>query len=265
MNDRLGQSRSPDFVEVLRTAMDLASNDLFVARPGMVVKYDSNSQKADIKPLIKKPYIKKDGTKDVDSLPVLTDVPIIFPRAGGFYITLPLQPGDDVGLIFMDNSIDLYMNSFGTVDIDPIDLRSHDLSDAIAIPGMYPFLRSLSGISNTDLEIGHEVSKFKILITPTGEVEINLAELPVLKIELAGPNAKLTLGDGAQSVALGDTLETFWNTFVSGIVSGWGSNVPGVGHTHSGVQPGTGSTGPPVASIASFPTAAKSTKMKVPS
>lgn len=136
-------SRSPELIEVLRTALDQASGELFVALPGKVVSYSPSKQTADIKPLLKKGLVFDDGSEEAEALPILPEVPVVFPRGGGYFLSFPLEIGDNVLLVFCDRSIDSYSQSSGAVDIDPVDLRTHDIADAVAIPGFFPSPRTL--------------------------------------------------------------------------------------------------------------------------
>lgn len=137
------QSRQPELAEVLSAAMSGAVDGLFVALPGKVESYDSVMQKANVKPLLQRRVFARDGSEGVESLPVIPDVPIAFPRGGGFFLSFPLQKGDLVLLVCCDRSIDSFVYSTGQVDVDPVDVRSHDLSDAVAIPCFYPFTRPI--------------------------------------------------------------------------------------------------------------------------
>lgn len=190
---RLGQTRTPSLPEVLRAAVQQGVENLFVALPGKVEKYDSIRQVANVKPLLKRPVIFDDGTEGVDTLPVLMDVPIVFPRGGGFFLTLPLVPGDNVLLIFMDRSIDSFAVSAGNVDLDPVDFRSHDLSDAVALAGFYPQPKAIKDVIAGDLAIGKEKgtqARFKsagleitTLGAPTARSFVAMADLVLSELQ----------------------------------------------------------------------------------
>jgi hypothetical protein len=155
-NLRLGQSRSPDYIETLRAAISQGINGLFVGLPGRVDSYNPVTQKASIKPLLKRAFIDNAGNEGLDELPVLPDVPVIFPRGGGYYLSMPIEKNDNVLLLFCDRSIDTYMVSTGVVDLDPVDLREHDLSDAVAIPGFFPTPKVIKDVIATDAVFGKE-------------------------------------------------------------------------------------------------------------
>jgi len=173
---RAGQNRTPDFVTVLREAAAQAVEGIFVGMPGVITKYNPGTQTADVLPLLKRPYINDDGTRGADALPVLPNVRVLFPRGGGYFVSLPLGPGDGVGLIFMDRSIDDWEVSSGKVPVDPEELRQHDLSDAIAIPGLCP----LPGVIKDVIASGAAFGKEKgAQVRATGsDIEITSAGLP---------------------------------------------------------------------------------------
>lgn len=118
---------------ILNRAIEKNMNEIHTSMPGQVQAYDFSTQKASVKPLIKKKY--KDGKED--SLPVIVNVPVIFPRAKDFSMTFPIQPGDYVLLVFTERSMEKFLALGG--EQDPGDFRKFDLTDAVAIPGLYPF------------------------------------------------------------------------------------------------------------------------------
>lgn len=131
-------SRSPDLAELLRMAIAANQANVHVSLPGSVEAYDAERQVADVKPLLRRPLVAADGTElDAESLPILMDVPIAFPRGGGFFMSLPLVRGDLVHLVFVERSMDQWLDGEGA-ETTPLDYRMHSLADAVAYPGLYP-------------------------------------------------------------------------------------------------------------------------------
>lgn len=130
---------TPTHARILIDAMDARLARVRVALPGRVEAYDPSSQQAEVQPLI------MDGDEDPDNggarvarqLPKLLSVPIQFPGSGKFRITWPVNPGDTVLLVFTSSAIDYWLAVGGMVD--PADDRNHDISDAVAIPGLFDF------------------------------------------------------------------------------------------------------------------------------
>jgi hypothetical protein len=126
---------------------------VWTSLPGLVETYDPATQKVSVRPAIADRYETADG-EDMVELPVIPGVPVVFPSGGGYVAALPLAKGDPVLLVFSSRSTDVWRAGDGTSQVDPNDLRTHDLSDAFAIPGGRPFGAPLKDCSATDLVIG---------------------------------------------------------------------------------------------------------------
>lgn len=147
-------SRTPSTADVLNEWFRSRQIDVRVAIPGQVESYDPSKQTADIKPLVRDILIDADGGTITESLPVLPNVRVLHPRGGGFFAALPLKKGDFVQLLVNDRSLDQW-RAKGT-EGDPVDLRMHDLSDAVAIPAGYPDTQPLADAEADKLVIGKE-------------------------------------------------------------------------------------------------------------
>ena len=188
-------SRSPEETELLTLAIKSFLFDLHTCMPGKVVEYDAKTQKADIKPLLKRLTVHEGGEELLEELPVLPDVPVHFQRGGGFFLTFPLVPGDLVELHFQERSIDNYLSGEGE-DTDPDEFRHHDLSDAIAVPGFYPFKRAIKDIHTANVVLGKDEGGIQIHLTPAGTMELKLS------------------GEADEAVALGNALKTWWDSAI---------------------------------------------------
>lgn len=133
--------------------------------PGRIVSYDAAKQTATVQPLLK----SKNPDGEVETLPPLVNVPVVFPRAGGAAITFPVAKGDGVMLSFSQRSIDEWRGEGGEHVVD--DPRMLDLSDAIATPGL------------VDAKSGGG---------PTDCVEIKMGGA---SIQIRGGEIKITAGD----------------------------------------------------------------------
>lgn len=161
--------RSPTLAGLLDAAVQRGLAGLRVSVPARVERYDPATQAVDVKPLVRDFYEGEDGSTQSESLPVVTNVPVLFPGAGGFRVTFPVARGDVVLLVFADRSLDVWKSKGG--EVDPADPRRHHLSDAVAIPGLF------------DLRAGHEAHAENVVIgkadgarvelTPSGDVVLN--------------------------------------------------------------------------------------------
>ena len=164
------QTDSPSWAEVIRSSVNSMLGDVHVALPGRIELWDPVTQKADVKPLIKRVFYTFERDRIVEELPVIPNVPVQFPRSFGFMVTFPLQKGDHVLLIFNERSIDQFMAKQGN-DTDPLDVRRFDLSDAVAFPGFFPDAKALKNVDPTDMVMGQDAGVV-IHIKPTGEIHL---------------------------------------------------------------------------------------------
>lgn len=122
--------------EVLRRALDSRLLDVHVSLPGRVVSYDAAKQTATVRPMIPRVLRDAAGERVVEDLPLISNVPICFPRGGGFFCSFPLSAGDSVMLVFAERSLDRWRSTGESVD--PADTRTHSLAGAWAYPGGFP-------------------------------------------------------------------------------------------------------------------------------
>ena len=155
---------TPDLITVIQDAIRYHLGEVNTAIPARILSYDPATQSAEIQPLIKRRY--KDG-QVIDRAPI-TGVPVVFPAAGGGIITFPVQEGDTVLAIFSQRSIDRWVRGDGE-PVDPGDNRKHDISDAMAIPGLFTLSTALqSDPENVIIKFGDA----SISLTPSGAVQI---------------------------------------------------------------------------------------------
>ena len=126
--------RTPTLGEVLRRALDARDARLRVSLPGRIERYDATRRMADVKPLVMGSYVDAAGVRHAEPLPVLTNVPVLFPGGGGFFVTFPVAVGDVCELRFADASLDRWKAMGG--EVDPVEDRPHDLSNAVALVGL---------------------------------------------------------------------------------------------------------------------------------
>lgn len=134
-------------------------NTIHTALPAKIISYDHTQNKAIVQPLLNKAY--KNG---IVSMPILNDIPIIFPK----YMFFPILEGDNVLLVFCERSIDLW-KQVGS-QVTPDDPRKFNLSDAVAIPILQPFNADYSQNNGQDFIINYAGSS--VTIKDNGDVLI---------------------------------------------------------------------------------------------
>ena len=133
-------NQTPTLTQLIKQAIENRLLDVHTALIGRIERYDHQAQLVDIQPTSK-------------ALPLIVDVPVLFPRAGDFFISLPVQVGDFVQVVLNESSID----DFLTETVNKIDSNGRfTLQGAVAIPGVYPFSKPLAGAHKVNLVFGKD-------------------------------------------------------------------------------------------------------------
>ena len=182
---------TPTHANIIATAIANRLESVRVALPGRIEAYDAATQQAEVQPLI------QDGDSDPDDgdarvarrIPKLLSVPVLFPGSGAYRITWPINPGDQCLLVFSSSSLEYWLSVGG--EVDPGDDRHHDISDAIAIPGLHDFAH-----------------------VPT-PAPTNSMTMHASSILLGGPNAAQSMIRGDSFMSSLSTLLVALNTFAA--------------------------------------------------
>ena len=207
LNSQLGSKEQADarLAQAIMSAMR-------VSMPGIIQSFDPDAVTAVVQPAIKGVEQDESGADVSVNIPLLVDVPVIFPRGGGCTLTFPVSAGDECLVIFADRCIDFWWQSGGIQE--PVDGRMHDLSDAFCIVGPQSQAKKISGISTTAAQLRTDDGSAIIELAAGGAVTITSPQITV--------NGEIT--------STGDQLA---------------GGISQIGHTHGGVEPGGGSTGAP--------------------
>ncbi len=173
--------------------------------PGIIDSYDATQQTVNVRPAVRECLVDAQGREKWTEIPLLLDVPVCWPRAGGYVLTLPIQPGDECLVCFGDACIDAWWQNGGVQN--QIDIRRHDLSDAFAILGPWSQPRRVSNYSANSCQLRNEEG--------TAYIEISGSTVNIV-------GAAVNISAGGNTVIEGKNF---------------------LGHVHSGVTPGGSNTG----------------------
>jgi hypothetical protein len=138
-------------------AIKTALLEVHTAFPAKITKIISTNF-VSVQPLLKRKYT--DGT--LVELPVIQNVPVLSPNNGTYWIRLPMKVGDTGLVLISERSLDVWKVSGGSVD--PNDPRTHDLTDGVFIPGLYPMSKPIIPTPTltyqTDLEVVNGQARF---------------------------------------------------------------------------------------------------------
>ena len=230
-----------DLTGLLELAFRKQMRGFHTSLPGQITSYDASTQKATVKPLLS----RKLRTGEEEVLPIIEDVPVIWPRSGGASMTFPVESGDGCLLIFTDRSLDEWKQDGGVVA--PGDPRQHALSDAVALMGFVHFgggggpdkaVEIKMGDTTITLEGGTATIKAPSVTidAPNTEVRGNMAVAGNVSVtgNFSGSGGLDVQGSGVIAGSLA----------VGGSVSNAGVNI-GNDHVHGGVESGGSTTDGP--------------------
>lgn len=166
--------------------------------PGVIQQYDPKTNTASIQPAIREEIVNEDNTVQYINLPILVNVPIIFPSCSIGSIKMLLKQGDECLVLFSDLSIDNFWK-YANVQ-NPIEVRRHDLSDGIAIPCVLsqPNTKQFNGTGmeitsgNSKIEIGKDEITFKnsygsVTLTQIIRIMNHIHTAPAMGGKTSGP------------------------------------------------------------------------------
>ncbi len=231
--------RANDRLAALQQMMEGQQSGMWTALPGRITSVDLGKGTVQVQPLVRSNVTLPDGTTRQQSLPVLADVPIVFPGGGGTTLTFPVRAGDECLVVFSSRPIDGWWQS-GAAGA-PIMPRMHSLSDGFAFVGVRNQGRALPAVSSSEVSLRSDDGGTRMSINPTTQ-QVNVlapAQVNVTApaVNVAGALSCTGVGGGAGTVTINGNVTINGELTVNGIVFST--------HKHTGVQAGPSSTGGP--------------------
>ena len=184
----------------IRGIVDDAIRDLHTAIPGIILSYDSTTQRATVQVAIK----RKTTTGETLQVPEITEAPVVFPRSGDYQITFPLVTNDSCLILFSERALDNWKPNGGITDPAQV-ARFHDYTDAIVIPGLCPSCTSLAVDSGDEDALVIQSGSAKVVLASDGKIYLGKRG--------ATPSEAAVLGD-----VLATGLEALANAIKTGPV-----------------------------------------------
>ena len=206
----MAEDSVPELATLIWSAIQTQLVDVHTAIPGRVESYDADRQVANVKPMLRRVLRSEEMDRITEELPVIPCVPVAWLKGGGAFVTLPLAVGDTGLLVFSEHLIDRWRAT--GEDVDPGDLRRHDLSGAVFYPGLSTAANRIQNSSSTEMRFGLDASY-------VAGVDASGARFP---------------HDATQFLARADRVLSELQSIASALIS----------HVHSGVTTGAGLTGP---------------------
>jgi hypothetical protein len=230
--------RLDDPEESLRLALENAQSHIWTAMPAIVQTVNLAAQTVAVQPSIQGTVASPDGSTRSVNMPLLVDVPIVWPRAGGFALTFPIAPGDEVLVVFASRCIDAWWQS-GGVGV-AAEARMHDLSDGFAILAPTSQPKKFANVSSTNVQLRDTAGTTYVEITPGGKARVVAASAVDIEAPTINLNGSSAINITAPAIALNGAVTQSGGALVSGGIT-FGT------HKHTGVQSGPSNTGGPTA------------------
>jgi Phage protein Gp138 N-terminal domain len=211
--DRLERFESPQ--DALMKALTGWQAGMWTAMPAVVQTFDASVMTCEVQITVpinfKSP---EDGSTIWKNVPLLRDCPVIFPSGGGATLTFPVKAGDEGLVIFASRCIDAWW-AYSKIQPPPY-IRMHNLSDGFFLPGVKSKPNVISNVSTTETQLRSNDGNTVIGLNAT--------------------SSTITLK--------ATTININGNVAITGTLTDNGKNV-GSTHTHTGVTPGSGTSGAP--------------------
>ena len=185
-------TETPTLAKLLNCAIDNRLAGIHTALIAKVESYNAEKQLVDVSPALTQPVRAPNNGWHSETLPILCDVPVLFPRAGGFFISFPIKPGDFVQLIFNEVDIEAWLeNSSPNIAGN----QRFSLKGAVALPGMYPQAQALIDAHRNNLVLGRDQG---------------------LQIHIDGQKIRLGSADASEALALASKVKEELDRIIAG-------------------------------------------------
>jgi hypothetical protein len=151
----------------MKSHLESLQSQIFTGLPAIVTdnsEYESKNI-ISVRPTIDMQH--SDG--QVSECPEIFNVPVINPSAGGGLLSFPIQIGDTVWLEFSMRNIEEWLEGDGGSVTEPTQ-RMHDMSDAVAIVGLYT---KNSHLQPDPKDVVLKFKDNKLILKEDGNVEIH--------------------------------------------------------------------------------------------
>lgn len=193
--------------------------DLRVAIPAIVVSFDPAKQTVSVQPAIQE-VIREQALPVIKTIDILDDVAVCFPRAGGWSLTLPIQPGDECLLVFADMAYDHWHENGGVQKQPDGKLYRHDIGDAIAIFGISSLPRALDNYSTNSAQLRSDDGSVVVDLAPAA------ATITAPEVNIVSPAVTIASSGGTPQALVNSAWLMWFTTNIMPFLTGLGYSGP---------------------------------------
>lgn len=207
-----------------RTAFREMMKGVYTAAPGHTLVFDPELQRAQVR--IGVQTVAVNGSTSIP--PPIADVPVLFLGGTQYSVIHQINPGDEGMIFFSQRCVDGWKQTGGVAN-NPL-ARFHDVHDAFFIPGFRPLPTRIESFANDGIRLQSRSGGQHVWIKSSGEITVS-----------NGAGHITLQADGTVNIN-GAIINTDGTIEAPNVTFG---GVSGVGHRHTGVQTGNGTSGGP--------------------
>lgn len=184
------RERINDHQEGLRAVLDGRQASMWTSMPAIITKVSlgqGGELTCEARPATKAVQVDQQGKRSDVELPLLVDLPVVFPHGGDYVLTFPVTPGDECLVVFASRCID---NWWMSGDVQPqYEQRMHSLADGIALVGPYSQKTKVDNVSTTTTQLRSNDGKYYVEVDTKNN-----------RISVVTPKTSVVLDDNANTV-----------------------------------------------------------------
>jgi hypothetical protein len=141
---------TPTLLEAIQHVVEARLRTVHTWLPAIVDSYDEDKQLVDCTAQVALPYLDPDdGIVKYEPAPRVSRCPVGFMGAGGFRITLPIEPGKTTGVLLFSECpiVDWLLKGDA---VEPSATRRFHISDAMFVPMLKPNSGKFSDVPRSD-------------------------------------------------------------------------------------------------------------------
>lgn len=154
---------TPELEDVLEEFADALRSEIRTCVPGVVVRYDSAKQTADVRPQIKRVLYSNEGVRSTVESTVIANVRVGVLRANGMFAHFPIKAGTHVMIHFAETDLSEWRRTGQSVDAG--DDRRLTIAGAYAVPNMQPDAMAIEDLDPDNITIG-STSGLRMVLKP---------------------------------------------------------------------------------------------------
>lgn len=153
------QRSNPDLEDIIDGALEQLMYNFNCHKVGIINSFDPTTQKASIQ-LVDKASVQNQDGEQLRQYSLLKDCPVFIAKGSQGGLTYSINSGDSCLVLFNDRDID---NWDGTGAIQkPNSLRTHSLSDGIAVVGIRSQINAITDYNNSATELNYQNTKISL-------------------------------------------------------------------------------------------------------